>query len=420
MKKLILTFLLLLGITYASADVIILKDGNTMKVYNVEPASKWVYYTETQGEDAPVKKVAIDKVFGYKIGDGPMTSVGAESPNAQPQQQTSSAPATPRKLDPVPAADNDALIAAYNNHPPLTHNGKKPQPDSNTKYFISLWGIEEGSVLSDENVEIGFEKIYHDDKKHTVEGTLISVSNKTDSPLYIDLASSYKILNGGFSVPYFTNSVYSENSNKTSSTTLNFIDLPSSLDNVVKGTSVGNVERKGTEIQTAEQRVLTIPPHSRVTLPAGKYSTGQKIVDCYEPFLFYNPKLTEVDYYAINLIGTPDLATIALDKKTQMANDNEKITETTLNIGKWSQTDFTPETTPKKIGRIITYSKSPDFSTSTSLPVNLYMRGAFGVTPTLADHDIQRVIKHRFDDKNYSGITDKEHFIVGVGLVKKK
>ena len=64
----------------AAADVIVLNDGATMQVHNVEAATKWVYYTETADDEAEVKRIAIDRVFAYKIGDGQMTTVGSDKP----------------------------------------------------------------------------------------------------------------------------------------------------------------------------------------------------------------------------------------------------------------------------------------------------------------------------------------------------
>ena len=42
----------------AAADVIVLNDGTTMQVHNVEAATKWVYYTETADDEAEVKRIA--------------------------------------------------------------------------------------------------------------------------------------------------------------------------------------------------------------------------------------------------------------------------------------------------------------------------------------------------------------------------
>lgn len=432
MKKSILSFILALGSLGAGADVIVMTDGTTMQVHNVEPASKWIYYTESPDADAPIKKMAIDKVFAYKIGEEQMTTV-ASAPTTAASSETSSTSQTqpvqeaaaqngPRKLDPAPAPDNASLIAAYNNHPPLTYIGKNPNPDKYTSYFLSLWGIEEGSVLSDANVEIGFETVYlENDKDRSVIGHRIKVINKTDKPIYIDLASCYKIMNGGYSVPYFTNSVYSEGSNTTKGGALNMgavagaLGVGGALGTLAGGINVGGATTQSTSITTTEQQVITIPPHSLACLPGEKFSTGKEIKECYEPIFFYNKVIGESYAKSYAKSGYERGMTICLDQKAQKIADDPNATRESLNVRHWIQTDFTPETTPKKIGRIITYSTSPDFSTYTSLPVNLYMRGAFGM-----NMNSMSSVHCYFNDKTYDCITDKEHFIVGGGHVKKK
>lgn len=110
-----------------------------MQVHNVEVATKWVYYTETDNADAPIKKIPIDRVFAYKIGNGALTNVGSTAAPAKTEAPAANdnAQAGPKKADPVPAANNAALIASYNNHPELKYNNKDPQPDKKTEYFLS-------------------------------------------------------------------------------------------------------------------------------------------------------------------------------------------------------------------------------------------------------------------------------------------
>ena len=112
----------------AAADVIVLNDGTTMQVHNVEAATKWVYYTETADDEAEVKRIAIDRVFAYKIGDGQMTTVGSDKPVTKTGEESDEPrnSSVPQRVDAVAASDNASLIAAYNNQPDLEYKGKKP------------------------------------------------------------------------------------------------------------------------------------------------------------------------------------------------------------------------------------------------------------------------------------------------------
>lgn len=150
-------------------------------------------------------------------------------------------------------------------------------------------------------------------------------------------------------------------------------------------------------------------------LPGEKFSSGKTIVECYEPIFFRNTMIKESYINSAAKDGSALFMTEALDQKAQKKEDDPHATRESLNIRRWMQTDYTPEESPKKIRRIITYSTSPDFSTYISLPVNLYMRGAFGLYMGTGTPPSFYV-----NDKDYEGITDKEHFIVGKGYVKSK
>lgn len=152
--------------------------------------------------------------------------------------------------------------------------------------------------------------------------------------------------------------------------------------------------------------------------PTGKYSTGKNNIELFEPFYFYNKTWSEDELRRSIKYEVAENLTVINDQKLQKIADDPQATAKSLNVRKWTQTDFTPENTPKKIGRIITYSKSPNYESFISLPVNLYMRGIFGVTVN-TNVDVALRIPS-YDDKNFSGIVDNEHFIVGRGYVKDK
>ena len=127
----------------ARADMIILADGTTLQVFNVDVTPKCIYYTESEGADAPVLRVAADKVFAYKIGDGPMQNMGAAAGAPQATAPASAAPAelATGEIAPVPALDNATLIARYNNQAPLAYKGKKPQYNNIqiTSFLFGAW-----------------------------------------------------------------------------------------------------------------------------------------------------------------------------------------------------------------------------------------------------------------------------------------
>lgn len=250
-------------------------------------------------------------------------------------------------------------------------------------------------------------------------GYHIKVINKTDAPIYIDLASCFKIMNGGYSVPYFTNSVYTEGTSNTKGGALNMgavagaLGVGGVLGTLAGGINIGGATTKSAGITTTEQRILTIPPRSLACLPGEKFSSGKEILECYEPIFFYHRTFSESRAIEIARRGDLSSITVSLDQKSQKIGDNPQATRESMNIRRWMQTDYTPQESPKKIGRVITYSISPDFLTYTSLPITLYLRGGFGLN--MSSPNI-----YWFNDRTYDGITDKQHLIVGEGYVKSK
>ncbi len=406
----------------AVADVIVLNDGTTMQVYNVEAATKWVYYTDTADDSGEVKRIAVDRVFAYKIGEGPMTTIGGNNrdPEVTQKSEIDKTDTKPQRVDAIPASDNASLIDAYNSQPDLEYKNKKPDSKNLSDYFLTIWGIEDNSILSDENIEIGFEKVYlENDKNNSIIGHHIKVRNKTDRPVYIDLASCYRIMNGGYAAPYYTNSVYSETNGASRGASLNLgavagaLGIGGAAGTIAGGVSVGGGTSRSIGISTVEQQIITIPPFSSVTLPGMKVSDGTNFHECIEPIYFCNLPASEAvtnsmvrnNSYVVKLA-------IAEDQRLQKVPDAQNATRDNLAIPRWGQKNFTSANSPKHIGRIITYSLSPDFSTFKSLPVNLYIRGAFGIKLIMED---QRF----FNEKRFAPVADPEHLIIGFGKVKK-
>ncbi len=417
----ILTLLAMTSVT-AVADVIVLNDGTTMQVYNVEAATKWVYYTDTADDSGEVKRIAVDRVFAYKIGEGPMTTIGGNNrdPEVTQKSEIDKTDTKPQRVDAIPASDNASLIDAYNSQPDLEYKNKKPDSKNLSDYFLTIWGIEDNSILSDENIEIGFEKVYlENDKNNSIIGHHIKVRNKTDRPVYIDLASCYRIMNGGYAAPYYTNSVYSETNGASRGASLNLgavagaLGIGGAAGTIAGGVSVGGGTSRSIGISTVEQQIITIPPFSSVTLPGMKVSDGTNFHECIEPIYFCNLPASEAvtnsmvrnNSYVVKLA-------IAEDQRLQKVPDAQNATRDNLAIPRWGQKNFSSANSPKHIGRIITYSLSPDFSTFKSLPVNLYIRGAFGIKLIMED---QRF----FNEKRFAPVADPEHLIIGFGKVKK-
>ena len=218
--------------------------------------------------------------------------------------------------------------------------------------MFPVYGITSNSVLSDSHITISFSKIYtkynskyiHD----FVVGYSISIENKSDETIYIDLANSFKIDDMGNSVSYFSNKTYTTNKSGSSGGSLNLgavtgaIGMGGVVGTLANGVNVGGGSTKGTSVTETEERIMIIPPHGKRTLPLEKESTKKDIIEKPEEFR-PNNRLS-----AINI----------------MLHQYKDI--------------YTEENSPSKYRRIITYSTNPNFDTYTRLNVCIFWKGVLG------------------------------------------
>lgn len=258
-----------MGIAIADADVIVLKDGSTMQVFNLEKSSKSVMYTETADEDAPIKKIPLEKCFAIKIGEGELEPVGAPVAsipvvNVQPRESVAE---TSQKLTPTP--ENESLIASYSSG---NYGFKQEMGKKEAKAAILFYKPVSTSLLSSEDIEISFQpgnsRAYNKwysltdiaSKRNAGFCNLIeikiNISNKTDKLLYINLEQT--TLNS----PIFKYRSYYEGVQKTQSVGRSS-GAAVGLGPVVIGGGNSNTQ----SVTKTEQAVLIIPPHSTVTLP---------------------------------------------------------------------------------------------------------------------------------------------------------
>lgn len=351
------------------ADVIIKSDGSSFPCFNIEKSEKYIFYTETSDNPEAIKRIPIEEVYGIKRGSNPIEVIGdqASAASVSSEGKVVDVPAdgTPVMREPKAASDNERLISLYNN-PTLEFVDKKPN-GKNTRAALIIWGIEPSSILSDDNIQISFERVSLGVPVSrggglaassstamggtTVNNYKVSILNKTNRPIYIDLGNSFKISNNGQSEPYFTNSVYTSSSSSTNGATVNLgavagaLGIGGSVGTMASGVNVGGARTGGTTVTQTEQQILTVPPHAAVSLPGEKVASGNGFSEVFEYF---------------GLGDMPGLSAKA------------------VNLTQWTTLDFTPDNTVKRAKRLVTYSTRLDFAEYTTLPVNLYVKRLMG------------------------------------------
>lgn len=172
MKKTILLFFALLSFSstgYAEeADIVVLQDGQSLKVYNLDiMSSDNVYYTLSEEEDAPLRKLKKSEILIIKKADG--TKI---DPNAIEQPKTFIV--VTQSTVKNPAAHNPITVTAIENNflDVVTQKAKKGKPEVIDKYILakeSNGQILNLRLVSDDDKELSVAKLRDGYKFETSE-----------------------------------------------------------------------------------------------------------------------------------------------------------------------------------------------------------------------------------------------------------
>ena len=357
--KVIVTILMVLNIYFISLaqDIIVLHSGDLIKANVLEINQNEIKYKKISNPNGPTFSIAKTEVLSISYENGEKDTF---EPHPQPNGfSTPSKKPTP--IAPIVASNNQGIIAYYNS-PVLSH--KKHSPSKKlTNYAIVNLGITPQSTMSDQNIEISFELndtwneildwcwgqpakfgrcSYHYNYK-------VSIKNKTNEFLYIDTESSFRISPDGEAVSFYSNisTSHTEGSLKEGSLNVgaftNVLGIGGVIGTLADGLNVGNSSTSSTSITEFEQRILVVPPQSKVYMPQKVYvnSTKTKSTKNYE------------------LI---DITCIKSHPK----------------IEKWAYLDLEDKYINYSSQFVITYSRQKDFMSYTSLSIGVYPRGLLG------------------------------------------
>lgn len=375
------------------ADVIVLADGTSKQCYNVEAAKKWIYYTETDAEDAPVQRIAIDEVFAYKIGDGKMQMIGNEELETKKATVVNTeASSGPVLAEAKPSGNNSSIIEKYNKSAIATR--LKPKDKIYGGKVATIWGITEESIMDDDNIRVSFEENTVD----YVFGYRIRLENKTDKPLYVDLANSFLVDKTGKAQPFFTNSIYT--TSQSGSTGIGV--------NIGMGIGVGASASTGTSVTKAEQSILVIPPKSAVLMPGNKETTKSGVVE-YPIVFFFIQEGTQGGTGGMTIDYQRDYIN-SLFQNEKATYDDIRYSAEELGVKENAILEIPESKSPKIEKFIITYSPSQDFRTYYQLPIGVYLRGIFGKNQ---GQNLKGELRYEREDPN-------SPIIIGVGHLHKK
>lgn len=304
MKRILLiAFLFLSVLPYAVAqDKLITKDGDVINAWSVDIGGSSIYYKSSNSKDATLKSIDKDKVLIIKKQDG--TSVELyhqdevkDMSNRQedivPLSSTQSVPLSSESIK-----RNNELISKINS---LEPKYSKSNTDKDASRVLCMMGIAANSQLVNNDIEIT-PTFGHFDFEPGTKGDLaekirenvvnekgglkyykeiwyycsnpalaISIKNKTNRTIYIDLANTF-FTRGDNAMAYYVPSSSSSSHGSSSGVGVNLgavagaLGVGGAVGTLASGVNVGGGKSNGTVNTTYSQRVIAIPPMSSKSL----------------------------------------------------------------------------------------------------------------------------------------------------------
>lgn len=280
MKKIGLFLAFLFSALLLSAqDIIVKNSGETIKAYNLEVSGTSVFFQLSAEPDAPLQKLPKTEILVVRKADG--TKLDFDAPAPQPtaqQQQTTTAQNKPVKitldmLSEEERAENERLIKQYNE--PVKFEVLKEGQDVVSVY--ACFCPKQSSIMSNKDLSISLLSGYVSSSSRTTitefknndfpcHGTyvVVSITNKTDQTIYVDLGNTM-LVSQGRSVPFYVPQTTTTSNTSVGGGSVNLGALTGSR--LFGGISVGGSNASSTVNTVFSQRVIAVAPYGTVQTP---------------------------------------------------------------------------------------------------------------------------------------------------------
>lgn len=266
-----------LTLTAGAQDVIVMKDGSLIqsKVQEITPTEiKYKKFSNLQG---PLYTIEKSGVLAINYENGEKETYANE--NVQQNAVQDQVPEPNGPIEVLPDEDNAEIIARYNRPVTLFQKKETPKDAKDAKYVTYKFGFTSNSILSNKDLEIKFELI----NASICCQYGISITNKTDRIIYIDLGNTFRTTQGNESFVYFDNSqqtTVTQGGGSGGSVGLGSVTsalgIGGTVGTLASGISVGGGNQHSASTTYANQRVIAIPPHGKSYLSTHKEITIKK------------------------------------------------------------------------------------------------------------------------------------------------
>lgn len=343
-------------------DKIITQKGDVKIVYVVEIAQNNIFYKLENKESASLKQIAKKDVLTIIHHDGTKELFSAGESSTPPSPTVQPTPVTAVAMSNDDKAVNDSLMTKYNGQL-VTYINDKVKEKKRTAYLLYLLpGLKKSSLIGNANIEMDI-KVGPIDKDWLFISSFgpdyyITLKNKTDKTIYIDLGKTF-FMRGTESSPYYIPSATSSTSGKEGGIGVNVgnvaqaLGIGGSIGTIANGVNVGGGVSSSSTTTTYAQRIIVIPPMST------KQLAPQHIF----------PMGCESLYSNLIYVQEYDKNTFSASIKFENKNDELKAGETRL---------FEENNSPINFGSYITYSFDENCTIINHLNAGFYVHEVIG------------------------------------------
>ncbi len=237
-----------------------------------------------------------------------------------------------------PIADNENRSIKIASNIILSHTSY-PAKNKNAKKGVPIMWIDENSIVSTPDISMRILGAICPSKYgNFVMRYYIEITNKSNSMIYIDKASSFRINDGDIAKSFYDNKVININHSHGAGIG---IGLGGIAGNMASGISVGGVKSHGSSKTYSNERILIIPPGGKSYMSEHKYEFLGGSSWNWE-------MISEAESYMIDVKP--------------------------LNLRDGELREYDEKSSPYKVNYIITFSKDPSFNKYSNLNAGLYAK----------------------------------------------
>lgn len=253
MRQLLVFLFILCSTTVFAQDVIVKKDGKSVLVKVLEVGQDKVKYKKHSNLNGPTYSISTSELLSINYENGDVDSFQDITTTKETMNQTG-------EVKKYPDMRNKEIIEEINRRP-VCLDKKEKHSKYDALVAVAFMGIEESSIVSNDEIEMTF---YSDSFDGKFSGA-IYLKNKSSKIIYVDKASSF-VIDKYFANSFFKSKINSSTSGSNIGAGLGLSGIASALGingtvgNIISGVTIGGGVSSSNTTTYVENPILVIPP----------------------------------------------------------------------------------------------------------------------------------------------------------------